>query len=391
MDRKEKGPIGRKGDVRPNVLSTLASEMDQLVAEYIADPGVIFASDGERNRSYFEHRRRARRDWVSSKKCFFPDCAANSVRRSHTIPRAALRLIADEGHVATPDFDTKVGGTTVQRLGTVVASTFPGFCATHEQIFGSFERTRRLGEQTHHLLQMFRTVTRELAAKAHHLKWIEILVESTRARIDAWGQRRLASLVPSRKVGEVRIEKGGVHVGAERFLSQAKAELDIFRQEFFDPFLVAGDSSEDLPFSLRHHKLPVTLPVALAGRGNFLYRTEKDGSTHEVRILVNIIPEDDGSALFVVAPSKHATALDLYLSKNLGGGDDLEATTRTIESWMLSATDHWFIAPRVWEVLGPRDQEAVLEALGKTDNNLGNPSRVPALSSALLSLAIRCR
>ena len=391
LQRKKTRERNRKTARRahPSPAKLLTAELDRLVAEYQANPAAVFENDSDRLRHLFDHHRRQERDWTLSKACMYPECQKQSVRRSHTIPRGALALIAEQGHVVTPGFDLRVGKTCGERIGIGKASVFPGFCTEHEQLFQDFEREGRFHGQTDYLLQGFRTICRELAIKNHHIKWLSANVEKMRARIDAWGKRQLVPLMqglPSATVKSVRIEGGNAPLAvAEKFLAKARTELDVFRREFFDPFLEAENNGGKLAMSMVHHELPEKLPVALAGRGNFFYQTP-DKVKHEVRVLLNVIPTAIGTTLFVMAPANHHAGLGLYLHAILKGGELLPAA-QMIESWMLTGSDHWFVAPRVWAQLTPEEQAAVTEAIGRDDNNLGDPSRVPALSRSLLANA----
>ena len=77
--------------------------------------------------------------------CIYQNCTSLSIKRSHSISKSnSLKLIADQGHVLQPVFD--VFGSnfrlSMEAIGVNKASTFPGYCEAHENIFQRYENLK---------------------------------------------------------------------------------------------------------------------------------------------------------------------------------------------------------------------------------------------------------
>src|SRR5258708_5570272 len=99
------------------------------------DQSVIYGSESVRTGKLFEYLRRIWNPWERSGPCMYRSCTELSIRRSHTIHRAgSLERIAEGQHVLTPRLD-KTAHVKMESIGLNNASTFPGFCEKHEQLF----------------------------------------------------------------------------------------------------------------------------------------------------------------------------------------------------------------------------------------------------------------
>ena len=144
-------------------LQLVAGAMDAVADAYAENNKVIFANESERAKAHFGPVNRALKMWSKSRKCMVPDCNSRSIARSHTVPKGmSLSEIAENGHLVTPFFNHKAGAIRVESIGISDATTFPGFCLTHERLFHEFENMKSIETEPHIFLQTYRAACREL-------------------------------------------------------------------------------------------------------------------------------------------------------------------------------------------------------------------------------------
>ena len=119
-------------------------------------------------------QRQLSRKVFGKKECMHPaapdECSGNIVR-AHTVPRSgALSLIAEDGHVLTLGIDPEMSNgrvTDAQRIGIKRASTFTGFCGTHDKrLFAPIEDHPLELIRRHAFLLAYRCISRERFGKA---------------------------------------------------------------------------------------------------------------------------------------------------------------------------------------------------------------------------------
>jgi hypothetical protein len=368
-------------------LQVVTRAIDLLAEEYAADHTVVFRSEGTRLTDLFNALREDGKTWLKSRRCMSPNCTGLTVKRSHTIPRAALALLADDGHVLMPSFDIRSMRVQMRRTGLRNSSTFPGFCSEHEQHFQDFERKVGLEGVGAHLAQVFRTVCREIVILDHNLTRLDKWISRARSRVSAWGSQRMNDLLHGCSLGIVRgVEINGVGpiAAAEEELKTRKFDLRRFRQNAMDPFLAAFRTGV-VGGMLGQRFLPVRLPVALAGRIGFRYIPKKGLTYQEVDVIVGVIPTQSGSSIFAWAPPGNEVALQLHFNSFLGGADETKGLIRMVEAWMLSGSDHWCIAPTVWGNLTSEERLSVLSAISDVEHGVTDPWPPGALSRILLA------
>lgn len=369
-------------------IKALAEELDKLLAEYSARHSVVFETEESRLASSFGSRRRRKREWEQSRPCMFPNCKKLSVTRSHTIPRAALALIAEGGHVLTPKFNEVKMRLEMQRIGINQASTFPGFCSGHEQVFQCFEKKIGLQEDSpfHIILQVFRTLCQEIAITAHTLECLKEAAELHRTQLDSWGRQKLEGFIRSRGLEPVRgfaITGVGPLARAEEAIADSTEHLERLRRHALGTFLT-GFRSGVLKGTLIHHFVPGRLPIALAGHSYFRYMAKGATSLEDVLLFVGIHPCPSGSFLMIWTPFENSDAIVDYLRLFGAHPGERSAIIRIMEAWMLSGSDHWYITPSVWSGLTSSERDSVLEAISDIDHSIVNPLPPGVFSRILL-------
>lgn len=320
----------------------------------------------------------------------FPNCSREPIRKSHTIPRASLAMIAETGHVLQPRSDHKQRQLRLRPVGINQASAFSGFCLSHETVFQDFELHGRIQRDSDYLLQVMRTVCRELAIKERLIRRATRDLKTIVRRRKQWGRIRIMqelskhySGVNLRNVRNVTIKTSDFEKQLRRELTSWRRDLQEFGQTYYDAFAEAFETFK-LNIVCYQYSLPYRLPVALAGRGNFVLRYAKSGKVEEVQPIINVLPTANGSESFIAVPKKHERALQFYLNGFLGDGAVESGVLTMIESWMLNGTDHWFLAPSAWEALSESQRLTALNAIESTKLNISDAPGIGILDSVRL-------
>lgn len=114
--------------------------------------------------------RRAKLEALATGTCLHPeapkDCSGYPIG-AHTIQAALLRQIAEDQHVCAIEADEFNVRRTMSRIGVNEASTFPGFCSSHDSsLFLPIEGNNYLKINRHHaLLLAYRALSKEIYLK----------------------------------------------------------------------------------------------------------------------------------------------------------------------------------------------------------------------------------
>ena len=335
-------------------------------------PATIFGSESERKRQLFAHFRRGRKLWERIGLCMYRGCGNTAVPRSHSIHRAgSIEHIAEQQHVLTPVFHD--GEMTLKRVGVYDASTFRGFCESHEQLFSSFEQAGKITNHRQIALQAFRSVCREIARKRTDLENIQRAhAEIREARLRHF--KTAVEIFPDIKVESLTYEG---HAPEERVVSaieQCKAdlkELDDIYDELFQ-YIETGNP-EPCVSAL---DIRMEFPVSLSGLGVLRYRD--DTGEHRALCLLGVLPQEHHSLTFMSAARRHCDAVWVYINKMQFGFGALNA----IESWMVNGSDHWFIRPSAWEKIPESRRAKVCAALLSAEYNIGSDADFSILDDA---------
>jgi len=330
------------------------------------DRTIIFGSESEKKRKLFEHVKRLSKAWDRSGLCMYRGCTEPSIRRSHTIHRAgSLERIAEDQHVLTPLLDSR-GQMKMERIGVNLASTFPGFCVEHEQLFSEFETAGSISSVRHVALQAYRTLCREIARKHLLIRGLEPLLDQYRKAREDHYATAIQNRLPGAKVKSLSVKGDSMEKWLVAELKGAKAGLAELRGELHDQLFdyISGQSQEP---SLQALSIPFEVPVSLSGLGVLTYRRKDEKQTRRALCLIGILPHEGSTVAFIGAARRHADIVDAYSSGMVDGFNGLSA----MESWMTNGSDHWFIRPSSWTAIPDHRQEKVLALLMSEDDNIG--------------------
>jgi hypothetical protein len=252
--------------------------LDRVSERLIQEGNLGFVSESARKASMFGTIHAQQERWSSALECLFPGCSEPTVR-SHTLSRSGpLDCIAEDGHVVTPWVEQGSGRLTVKRIGLGTASTFPGFCRTHEQRFSAFERAHRFESEFDHYLQFFRVACREVRIKLERQRHAPLVLQSIEEAITRRGEALLREEVArfggifTGKVAKFTVASLSARLEPLREeIQNVSDDLEMFRRDFFLPLgeVVAAGRNVAPDFATKIFVLPNALPVAIAGRGNF--------------------------------------------------------------------------------------------------------------------------
>src|SRR5205823_2458669 len=114
------------------------------------------------------------------------------------------------------------------------ASTFPGFCEEHEQLFHEFEIAGSISSPRHIALQAFRTLCREITRKQQAIANLERLLDEYRqARADHYSGA-ITRMNPGSKVRKVVVKGDGMEKHIVSVLRGAKADLTELEADLYD-------------------------------------------------------------------------------------------------------------------------------------------------------------
>lgn len=336
-----------------------------MIDEYEANTSVIFRDENERKKYLYAALDDATVAWKQSRKCMLPSCSHKSVPRSHAVPRGMLAdKVGEAGHVLAPQLNRKSEGQlALRRLGLSEASTFPGFCRTHELLFESFENAKKVKTEDELLLQAYRTACRELFRTE---LWIGKVTEQTQT-FKELRDRRLMERVLSRlhaaglkevKLGQLLIEDDPIVSMWDRPLQGLRDLHDHLRATLVPALESAVFSTDRSGLCIHATDLDVDLPVALSGAASFQKFGSGQGSA--VHIVMGVLPHRSGTLTFTVGAAADKEELDLYEKRWMQ--NPLEYLSM-VESWMINGTDQWYLRPSVWNSLSKQRQDLILDEL----------------------------
>lgn len=373
--KKQKKCHGTSSDASKEITSPLIQEMDRLQDEFDSDPMAIFNDERDRKKFIYDNLIRKMDDWEKSRVCSFVNCLDSSIPRSHTIQKSGpLFKIAENGHVMSvfPDFFSP-SFPVVKKIGLRDASTFPGFCVKHEQIFNSFEKSKTFNIDWDYTLQLYRTVCREIVVKRFQIEFRQALADRLQSKAEKWMMKKLEEFTRLHYSSNIRpkevIIKGGHRLGVlEKDIEDLRQDLQVFEKNFFKPLAMAIDSSDAIDSSKKKAKLEVLimkvgfdLPFALAGRGKFEFRrTESSTKRGEVILVANVLPTEVGTSFILLYRAEEKEKVMQYVANFFRS--KLGALS-ALESWMVYGSDHWFITPSVWHSFSDGKRNKILSEI----------------------------
>jgi hypothetical protein len=348
----------------------LVTAIDEMLDILLTGNSHGFANEAQRLDFFFRKLRQKERSWRHSHPCMFPGCQDRSILRSHTIPRSGpLALIEENGHVISPK--VHMGVLRGLPVGIGEASTFPGFCPTHEGIFQSFERNKKLVSSADLLLQCLRQICREIRVKEEQRRFMNDLVQDHREIVQKRGleilrQRLGDTFMSQQSVSMLNIDGfDSLSSTLQKEIKELDLTISQYRDRFLKPLMDELDRKGD-NFSAVALTIPVHLPVGLAGRGNF--RIQDADGVHDIVAILNVWPQEESTDVIMLVQKQHEAAAHAYFASFQ---QPEFRFVSMVESWMVHGTDHWFLKPSVWDEIPQHRQDVILQDILDTSFNIG--------------------
>lgn len=364
------------------VIDKIVAAMDKVMDDFKKNEESIFPDDNTRTILKYENAKQIFA-WNKSNVCIFKGCKEKSIIGSHSIQKSSsLKLIAENNHVIAIKFDRVREKLAATKVGTNIASTFPGFCKKHEDLFSHFETRKELVKSHDFYLQVYRTVCREIVNKNRN---INILEE----------RKRQYLTFRNKKLGEHL-----ANVLGSEFISEHKINADAFKFEYCDHRIRQIDEKiktlkKDIKgFLYKFHagilsdiqveksnkiyvnvlEIDIEVPVCLAGRGNFAL--SHNSRIKNIDVILNVLPFPNKTFIVASVLSKYKNELDLYINRF---SNPLEAVNM-IESWMVHGSEHWFIKPSVWDKIQTKFKKEIVEDIWDLSKNIGDKYKYSILN-----------
>lgn len=235
------------------------------------------------------------------------------------------------------------------------ASTFPGFCEKHEQLFFEFESTGSLSSIRHIALQAFRTLCREIARKRHAVDQLEKRLKEYREARTRQYSAAIKRFDQKAKISAVKVKGDGLEQLTLSRLKGQRADLAELEGDLYDELFVYIDSQKQDP-ALQALSFPFEVPVSLSGFGVLTYQS--GSKKHRALCPLGILPLAGETVVFIGAARKHAAVVEAYRAAMEHGFNGLNA----MEPWLTNGSDHWFIRPSAWAAFRHTDRKSCMGA-----------------------------
>ncbi len=356
------------------LLKKIETALDKVMLDFKNDEDSIFNNPEEQKK--FQYRTtKELKNWEKKQTCIVEGCLNKSIERSHTIQKTgSLKEIAEDGHLLTPRFNKDFGAIEIIKIGINKASTFPGYCSEHENLFKDFEINKDFKNGQDLLLQLYRTVCREIVISKNQIKNLEHLIK----RYKEFRDKKIREAILD-DLGEEILKNSSLNFNDVKFTNQ-DARLSMGnkilkeRYRYLNDFLIVYRNA--LNNDLKKKKFQKTaykaitfdrvIPVALAGRGNFKIKLKT--KIKEVEVIFNVIPLKNKTYVFISTLKKYTTHLNAYMSQFI---NPLEFISM-VECWMVHGSDHWFLSPSIWAKIDKKKQKEILERIMDINYNIGN-------------------
>lgn len=348
--------------------------IDKAIIDYQNNENLIF--NNEKDNLIYKHQSlNAIKDWKKKQTCIVKNCNKKSIQKSHSIQKSAsIKLISEKSHLLTPKMNSDNGNLEMISIGVNEASTFPGYCLDHEKLFEEFENLKDFKTGEHLGLQLYRTVCREIVINENHLKNIDHFEKKYKEFRDKKIHEYVLSNLDEEVLNTPTLEfkelnfkyKDSRLYEVEKRRKRLKNYLNNFLYKYHVAILNDLKKQKFQKVAYKAIVVNEVIPVAIAGRGNFVIQLKT--KTKNIEILFNVLPLKGKTIIFISTLKKFTKELNQY---SIEFEIPLLAVNN-IEKWMIYGSDHWFIKPSIWENLDSALQKKLLTRFMDERYNIGN-------------------
>lgn len=342
--------------------------VNQAIDEYFEEKDrFVFKNTGESKGFQYRTIASAKSIEKEIKKCIYPGCKNLSIRRSHTVQRASLEIISDNQHLLSPA--VKEGNLIMKSIGINEASTFPGFCQSHENVFKEFEQYKEFTTFKDFQLQLFRTICREIVFMQSKITGYEMIKDEYISFRNTQLSKRIEELIGSREA--ISIKKLNIKCDDWRIrkvnseLKRLSVLLNFLKRQYRRIFSDIKQNTEK-KFSIHTVELDWIIPLVLAGIVNF--NVGFKNTSHNIYMFVNVIPLENKTLVLIGGDKRE----DEYISAYVDMLHNPLQVLNIIERWMIYGTDHWFLKPSIWNEIPNKRKELILTKMWDLRYNVGH-------------------
>jgi len=353
--------------VKQNNIHIIHDAINKVCLEYENDPNIIFYDEPRRRSKLYYSVSRKIKSWNRQKQCIYRGCTNRSIRQSHSIQKlGALKEISSNSHVLTPRFNQEEGVVKLVKIGLSKASTFPGFCNKHENLFSIFENNieNNFSCSNELAMQIYRSICREIVRLRHDIHHGNIV----NSEFQEFRDKELEKLI-YRKLGTRWVKKNSAHnlnlkyredPSLNRYASHILS-LTCLLNEMENEYLkeleddIAGAGNNSLQPIIM--SIDEKIPISLSGMGSF--HVVENGSLKQISVVLIVLPNASGTTIVIHGKAVDTGYYHAYI-KRLDNSFDL---LNMVEQWMIRGTDHWFIGSDVWEAKNENNRTRILEEI----------------------------
>lgn len=287
--------------------------LDKALIEFIKqNPENIF-SNNEKKAFFYKYIQKYRKEFKTSKTCMFPDCNKKSIKNSHTIQKnGGLKMIEEKNHVYRPVFSNEKNKMMMKRTSINYASTFPGFCIEHENIFNSFEKNKKFKYNRDIKLQLFRSLCREIHEKKISLKNnIKKKKEYKNYQLNNFKKilsKYLRKMKLENKFNKLMLDSKDFRILFMNMqIEDLNKDIESLSNNYFNALIRDIEKEEDNIY-YRTVLIDHLLPVCLSGLASF----KNNKSTTRNYFILNIFPQENGTLFTIATNIKYKEVLDNY-------------------------------------------------------------------------------
>ena len=285
--------------------------------------------------------------------CGWPDCGRSDLVRSHTITKSSwLKPLAHEGHVLMPDIRQRP--VRMVSSGLNRATTFPGYCAQHEQRFQQFEQFGEIRTTSDVALQLFRSAAREYWNKR---KWIAYFDTLHKQYSEVLMSRALPATVHTPGLVDAVLSP------IEDIMRRARGEAEFLAVLWRLLWEISqrnneADSGATASVLGRLH-ISTSRRIALSGSSFLDVLEEGTGAILRLPVVVTMLPTGSGVDCLFAGPRAITGQYKTMLAAEVGdsGGDAV------VDGW-LAAADWWCADPEWWNATDAAWRDSLLKQLG---------------------------
>lgn len=304
--------------------------------------------------------------------CIYPGCTEKSIKKSHAIQRnKVLKTISECNHVYKPEVDMQSDKPSmkIKRVGIKDASTFPGFCSIHEQLFESFEKKGSIDTKFEALLQSYRTICREIVFRENEKNILISQRDEYFRNLEKDSQQYILNELEKKKlsVSFGKISLSNVNDFLLYLFNNTINLIDNIISDL-EKYMISSINNNDDIIS-KEFTIDYQFPIAIAGFGNQKYKYF--GEKRNFILILNVIPYKNQTTIICYTLKEHESIFQSYIDFYT---QNILTILNLTESFMINASDHWYVKPSFWDSMVEIKKEYILQCLLYTEESFMDES-----------------